>query len=384
MPHAQSAPDWNAARRLFPVLDRWAHLNTAAFGPLPSVAAAAVREHLRARDRNAALDFPEWFDRLELIRGKLGQLIGASPRDIAFCPNAGTGLSWLLRGIEWRHGDEILAFEHEFPNNLYAPQLLDTLGVAFRPLPSPRTAFDADTLLDEVGPRTRLVLLSTVNYSNGLRAPCEELAAELRRRSVLLCLDATQSVGALRHDLESSPADFLVAHGYKWLMAPAGAGFAWVPPTTRSWLAPSITSWRSHRDWMNFEHLHHGRPVLPESAAAYEGGVQAFTALFGLEASVDLILRLGLDRIETRILGLAERCREIVAAHGGVLHPAAKGPAASQIVTASFPRLDSARLAARLRESRVAVSVRQGNLRVSPHFFNNHSDLRRLSHALAA
>ena len=376
-------PDWSALRGLFPVLRSWAHLNSAAFGPIPSTGVQSICDHFRARDESAALDFVQWFDRLDRIRGKIGRLIGAKADDIAFCPSAGAGLAWLLRGIDWRAGDEILGFEHEFPNNLYAPRLLDSRQVRYRPLPTPRDTLREDLILDAAGPRTRLVLLSSVNYSNGLLAPLASLAPELRRRGVLLCVDATQSVGALSLDLRSIPVDFLVVHGYKWLMAPAGAGFAYVPASTRAWLAPSIVSWRSHRTWRDYERLHHGHPELPQDASMYEGGVQGFASLFALEASLDLILDCGKEWIERRVLGLARQCREILAEHGGVLSSPAAGAGGSQIVTAAFPSCDSAALRERLEAARVAVSVRKGNLRVSPHFFNNAEDLRRLATALA-
>lgn len=377
-------PDWADLRELFPVLKSWAHLNSAAFGPIPSTGVQAISDHFRARDESAALDFPRWFDRLDRIRGKLARLVGAGADDIAFCPSAGAGLAWFLQGIDWQAGDEVIGFQHEFPNNQYAPSLLDSKGVRFRALPTPAGALEPDQILDAIGPRARLVLLSSVNYSNGLRAPLAALGPELRRRGVLLCVDATQTVGALSLDLGSTPVDFLVAHGYKWLMAPAGAGFAYVPAATRAWLAPSVVSWRSHRDWRDFESLHHGRPVLPDGASVYEGGVQAFAPLFALEASLDLILGCGQESIERRVLGLARQCREILTAHGGVLSSGADGNGGSQIVTAAFRQRDSASLRRRLEDARVVVSVRQGNLRVSPHFFNNAADLDRLDRALAS
>ena len=375
-------PDWAALRNLFPALNTWAHLNTAAFGPIPSTGVQAISEHFRAREESAALDFLTWFERLDRIRGKIARLIGAEADDIGFCPNAGAGLSWLLRGIDWRVGDEVIGFQHEFPNNQYAPMLLESQGVRFRSLATPAESFTADQVLDAVGPHTRLVLISSVNYSNGLRAPLENLGSELRRKGVLLCVDATQTVGALSLDLRSTPVDFLVVHGYKWLMAPAGAGFVYVPVSTRAWLAPSIVSWRSHRNWRNFESLHHGRPELPDDASMYEGGVQSFAPLFALEASLDLILDCGQESIEHRVLDLARQCREILAAHGGILSSCADGGGGSQIVTAAFPDRDSAALRQRLEADRIAVSVRQGNLRVSPHFFNNDEDLSRLAAAL--
>ena len=380
---ATHEPDWTAVRELFPALKSWAHLNSAAFGPIPSTGVQAMQDHFRARDESVALDFLTWFDRLDRIRAKIARLIGAEADDIGFCPSAGAGLAWLLRGIDWRAGDEVIGVEHEFPNNQYAPSLLDSKGVRFRPLPTPTDILQPDLILDAVSPRTRLVLLSSVNYSNGLRAPLASLSPALRRKGVLLCVDATQTVGALSLDLRSTPVDFLVVHGYKWLMAPAGAGFVYVPAATRAWLAPSIVSWRSHRSWRDYESLHHGRPELPQDASIYEGGVQSFAPLFALEASLDLILDCGKESIERRVLGLAQRCREILTAHGGVLSSRADGVGGSQIVTAAFPRLDSAALRRRLAAAKVAVSVRKGNLRVSPHFFNNESDLGRLSAALA-
>ena len=343
-----------------------------------------MTDHFASRDEHASLDFPEWFDRLDRIRGKIGRLIGAEADDIAFCPSAAAGLSWLLRGIDWREGDEVIALDHEFPNNLYAPLLLDDRGVRFRVLPAPRARFEPDLVLDAIGSRTRLVLLSSVNYSNGLRAPLEVLSPALRKRGVLLCVDATQSAGALRLDLRAVPADYLVVHGYKWMMAPPGAGFAYIPAETRAWLPPSIVSWRSHQTWRDYEHLHHGRPDLPSDAARYEGGVQAFALLFALEACVDLILECGPEAIEKRVLRLARECRTILRAQGGSIPLDHDESHDSQIVTASFPGRDPVRMQEELSSRRVAVSVRKGSLRVSPHFFNNGDDLQRLSDALSA
>ena len=376
-------PDWGAVRALFPVFRRWAHLNTAAFGPMPSTAVRAMNEHFTSCDESASLHFLSWFDRLDSIRAKIALLIGAEVDDIGFCPNAGTALSWLLHGIHWKSGDEILAVDHEFPNNLYAPHLLDAKGVRFRPVPTPPGCFDPEFFLNELRPHTRLVVLSSVNYSNGMRAPLEALAPELRRRGVLLCVDATQSVGVLRHDVRAIPADFLIVHGYKWMLGPAGSGFFYAPAGTREWLAPTVVSWRSHKEWRNHAQLHHGRPELVGDAAMYEGGVQAFGLLFALEASLDLILECGPAAIEKRALRLARETRELLASHGA-RDVVTEGRADdSQIVTASIPGRDPAALCEALDERRVAVSARKGNLRVSLHFFNNREDLGRLSEALA-
>lgn len=371
---------WLRVRSLFPVLQQWAYLNTAAFGALPTPAREAVQAHFAARDARAALDFLDWYDRLDGLRAKLAGLIGAQPADIGFCPSAGAALSWLLRGIEWRAGDEILTSADEFPNSLYAPMALSAQGVRLRKLPAAGRRVSPDELLDALAPRTRLVVLSTVNYSSGLRTPLREVAPELRRRGVLLCIDGSQSVGALRHDIEEVPADFLMVSGYKWMLAPPGAGFFHAPQATRAWLPPSIVSWRSDRRWRDVDHLHHGSPEPPDEAAVYEGGIQPFALLFALEASVDLILACGPEAIERRVLGLAAIAQALLEQRGGVLPEGAGG---TPIVAAAFPGRDLAALCGRLRERRVAASLRQGSLRISPHFFNSEEDLERLDEALA-
>jgi len=106
--------------------------------------------------------------------------------------------------------------------------------------------------------------------------------------------------------------------------------------------------------------------------------------LFALETSLDLILECGPAAIERRALQLARETREVLASYGARPLGTANRADASQIVTALTPGRDPAVLCKALQARRVAVSARQGTLRVSLHFFNNRQDLQRLSEGLAA
>ena len=377
-----SEADWLALRPRFPALRGWTYLNTAAFGVIPTTAAEAIQAHFADRNESAALDFLTWFDRLDRLREKIARLIGARPGDIGFCGNAGTALAWLLHGLDWRAGDEILGVDPDFPNNSYAPRMLDEAGVRCRTVRAEPGRFDVERFLSALSPRTRLVLLSSVDYATGVRTPLETLAPELRRRGVLLAVDGTQSVGVLRHDVAAVPCDYLIVSAYKWMLAPPGTGFFYAPPATRERLKPTLVSWRSDRRWRNVNMLHLGRPELPDEAAAYEGGMQPFALLLALEGSLDLILECGPERIERRALGLARECREILAAAAGAVLADTDERYDSAIVTAAFPDRDLADLSRKLEEERIAVSVRRASLRVSCHFFNSRDDLRLLAAAL--
>src|SRR5262245_9504806 len=111
--------DWAKIRAEFPSLMEWTFLNTATFGQMPGRAVAAMNQHFAERDRYACNNFLEWFDDMDCLRGRVAQLIGCAAGDIAFVPNASSALSLLLGGLDWRAGDQVVTFEHEFPNHYY-------------------------------------------------------------------------------------------------------------------------------------------------------------------------------------------------------------------------------------------------------------------------
>ncbi|MBI3698052.1 MAG: aminotransferase class V-fold PLP-dependent enzyme [Acidobacteria bacterium] len=377
-------PNWDAVRCQFPVLQDWIYLNTATFGPVPRCAWEAAERHARRRDGQACLDFIDWFDDADRVRAQAANLIAASASDIAFVPNTATALGWLVQGMDWKPGDRVVALEEEFPNLTYSGHVLARRGAEFVEVPAPGGEFSLDRFCSAINRRTRLVLMSTVNYSSGLRPPLAEIGAFLGERGVRFYVDATQSLGALRLDAAAIHADMIAAHGYKWLLCPSGIGLAYIRPEVREWLPPALYSWRSHKDWRRVDSLHHGPPDLPTDAQKYEGGIQNFPGIYALGAVLELMLGLGLEQIEQRVQHLAALARRILREAGAELLSDRLSHYDAPIVAGRFAGADVSRLAARLREQRVVVSARHGYLRVSPHFFNNEGDLERLREALTA
>jgi len=331
-----------------------------------------MERHLARRREYACADFLSWFADHDELRARLAHFISATPDEIAFLPSASWALGHLLVGLDWRDGDEVVTIEKEFPNQLYAVEHLARRHVR-------AVRCEAQDLLASITPRTRLCLLSTVNYSSGYRPPIAEIAAELRRRGVLLYLDATQSLGALRLDFQEIQPDLLAVNCYKWMLAPNGAAFMAVAPALRQRLGPLAIGWRSHKDWRRVDWLHEGAPELVESGEKYEAGMLASLPLYALGASLDLMLELGPERIEERVLALARETRARVRALGGEPLPYDN----SAIVAARFGGRDASELAVRLKQERVLVSARHGLLRVSTHFYNNESDLDRFAAVLS-
>lgn len=358
--------DWRAVRSEFPALDGRVFLNTATYGQLPRRAAEALAEHFRRRDETACCDFLTWFDDAGALRGSIARWIGASAEDIAFVTTASHGLSIVLSGIDWREGDEIVTLEDEFPNQLYAAESrFGVRGVVCR-----WGEFEA-----AISKRTRLALLSSVNYRTGLRPELTQIVPWLRDRGILIYIDGTQSVGALRFDCSTIKPDFLAVNAYKWMISPNGAGFFYVRPEVREWLRPNVIGWRSDYAWRSVEALHQGAPRFAESAEKYEGGMLAFPSLVAMQASLTLFDEIGSEPIERRVLALTDRVRRGLGELGFEEFPSQSSTLPSQICLLKLPGTDSSALARRLHAMNIDVSARREYLRVSPHFYNDADDI---------
>jgi cysteine desulfurase / selenocysteine lyase len=364
------AVDWAGVRSEFPALQDRTFLNTATFGQLARRTSDAVARHFARRDELACADFLEWFDDADRIRESIARLIHSEADDVAFVQNASSALAILFSGIDWRAGDRVVILENEFPNHIYAASAPREPAIEFM-----ETQWER--FYESINERTRVVLMSTVNYTNGFRPPLAEISRYLRERGVLFYLDGTQSVGALELDCAEIKPDMLAVHGYKWLLSPNGSAFLYVNPEVRKWLRPNVIGWRSDRDWRRVDSLNHGAPVFVDKAEKYEGGMLIFPMVYAMGASVGMMLEIGPREIEQRVLALsALACEALRGCGGTIVHEG------SPIIAARFEGRDASLLARALKEQRIQVSARHGNLRVSVHFYNNEGDISRLVTAL--
>jgi selenocysteine lyase/cysteine desulfurase len=364
--------NWNAIRTQFPALKNWTYLNTATFGQVSTRAYDAVARHFAHRNELASADFLSWFDEMDGVRASVARLINCQPTDIAFINNASSGLAILLRGLDWKPGDQVVTLEDEFPNQLYALSDLQSKGVEYLAVPWER-------FVESITERTRVVALSSANYNTGFVPPLEEIADLLRQRGVLFYVDGTQSLGALQFDIAKAQPDVFAVDGYKWLLCPNGAGFVYIRPELREKLHPTTIGWRSHHDWHAVDNLHHGAPVFSPDAEKYEGGMLSFALLYAMQASIEMMLEIGPAQIEERVLGLADQIRQVLRNAGAQV-----AEHRSPIVTARFEHADPSKLTKALRERRVIVAARKGQLRVSPHFYNNAEDIGTFARELRA
>lgn len=367
-------------RRLFPITEEYAYLNHAATAPYSGPVARAMDDFVANRHRRGGLDSQKWEDRLEQVRGLVAQLIAADPEEIAFTSNTSHSLNIVASGIDWREGDNLIGAETEFPANVYPWLNLQRLGVEVRLAPARDNRIlveDIAALMDE---RTRLVALSFVEFATGFRNDLRAIGQLCRERGIYFCVDGIQGLGALDLKVTQSPIDFLATGGPKWLMGPIGVGFLYCRRALIEKLIPTRVGWWSVVD--RDDYFRYDSP-LRDDARRFEEGSLNFLGIHGLGASLELLLEIGIPRIEERVLSLTDYLIAGLQRRGyNITTPIASPQERSGIVCFNHPHHALDDLEQRLRKARVIISKRSQVIRVSPHFYNDETDIDQLLNAL--
>ena len=120
-------------RSLFPALQKYTYLNSAAVAPMPAVAVEAVYSQLKDVSENGTVNFADWIATKQRARELVAAMLNVRAEQIAFMRNTSDGFASVAGGLKWRKGDNIVSFAREFPANFYAwRRVRDAFGVELR------------------------------------------------------------------------------------------------------------------------------------------------------------------------------------------------------------------------------------------------------------
>jgi selenocysteine lyase/cysteine desulfurase len=366
-----------------PVAERWAYFDHAAVAPLSRPAHDAIARWSREALEQGHTLGGAWTERLKGVRTSAARILGAAEDEIALVPNTTAGINLVAEGYPWQAGDNVVTLAGEFPSNLYPWMNLAARGVEERRVDPGGAGIDLDRIADACDERTRIVAASWVGYATGWRADVDALAEAAHARGALLFLDAIQGLGVFPLDVRRTPVDFLAADGHKWLLGPEGAGLLYVRREHLDRLRPLNLGWNSvvrHGDTYPME-----LALLP-TAARFEGGSLNMAGFLGLGASLDLLAGFGLtptaSPIADRVLATTAQAIRRLEEAGAVVAGPRSDRERSGIVAVDLPGRDLAAMRRQCLEAGVALSLREGRLRISPHAYNDERDLDRLVAAL--
>lgn len=223
-------------------------LNHGSFGAAPSIVLARQGD-LRARLESDPVRFftREAAGLLQQARDALGAFVQANPEDLAYLPNVTTAINSVLRSLPLSPGDELLLTNHQYnATRNVVEYVAEERGckVVVAPIPFPVESPEEviRSILDCVGPRTRIAVLDHVTSHTGLVLPLESLVAKLSERGVDVLIDGAHAPGMLPLDLAGLNVAYYAGNCHKWMCAPKGAGFLYVRRDLQDTVRPASIS----------------------------------------------------------------------------------------------------------------------------------------------
>ncbi|MFZ4597586.1 MAG: aminotransferase class V-fold PLP-dependent enzyme [Terrimicrobiaceae bacterium] len=377
--------DEAARRSEFPVSAERIFLAHAGVTILPRRTADAMCAHAVASCEHHQ-EFGDVLRDVARTRSVCAKLIGSNPDEIALLGPTSLGLSLFANGLDWKPGDELICYGDDYPANVYPWTALAARGVVIRFLKPPVLGQITPELVESaLTPKTRLVALASCHFLTGWRIDVDAIGKILRPRGVLFSVDAIQTLGAAPMSVEN--VDFLSADAHKWMLGPLAIGIVYVARRNFEICRPTLLgAWNVRspdfiaQDEIQFE----------DTARRYEPGVLNIIGMYGMAASLNMLLEIGIDSVQTAILDVRDDLESRLRRLGfEFLSPDSKHPMKSGIVTARHPDVPAPALFAALEKANIVASLRSTRegvqcLRFSPHFYNTRDEMERVASVLEA
>ena len=395
--------DWNQVRAQFALDPAWLHFASFYLASHPAPVRDSVEAWRRAIDRDPyqvvehngfTEDESKWVP--GLVAREIAKYVEGQPTDIAFTHNTTEGLALVYHGLPLRTGDEVLATTHDHYSHITSIRYATRrAGATLRRIALYDDAADATTdamvgrLLQGIGPKTRVVGLTWVHSSTGMRLPIREMSRALKERhpDVLLVVDGVHGFGSTDEPIAKLGADYFCAGCHKWMFAPRGTGIVWARPDNWARLTPLIPDFSEidgYLAWIG-DRERKG-PTTAERMTP--GGFQAFEHQWGMLAAFQMHERMGRARVAARIRALNDQLKADLAENRKVrVHTPMSGDLSAGLVAFEVDGVTAADLTKRLRQRKIIASTSPYAVtyaRLAPSLVNTPEEVERAAQAVHA
>ena len=394
--------DWESVRAQFGLDPGYAHFASFFIASHPAPVRDAIEAWRKAMDRDPfqVIEhgmFGSDADNIPMqVTGSIARYLGAKPSDIALTRSTTESLAIVYHGLPLKPGDEVLATVHDHYSHHESIRLATVrAGATMRKIALFDEAADASTaaiierLLQAVAPRTRVVGLTWVHSSTGIRLPIREIAAALKAKhpDVLLVVDGVHGIGAADETIATMGADYFCAGCHKWMFAPRGTGLVWANADNWARLHPTIPNFselESYTAWTEDR----APSTRTNAARMTPGGFHAFEHQWAMGAAFDMHQAIGRPRVAARIRELNDRLKASLADNRKIkLHTPMSGDLSAGLVAFEVEGVAPADVVRRLLEGRIIASTSPYAVtyaRLAPSLVNTPEEVDRAAQAVHA
>lgn len=353
----------------FPVFEHVTYLNSCSQGAIAKSVRQSFTTYLNSLELHGST-WGDWAGQQEKVRALLAKLFNVTPGEMAVTTSTSAAVSSLASALDFSSKrNRIVTTDNEFPaiGQIWHAQELRGARVTHVPSRSDNTV-DVEKLIKEIDEETLLVSITLVCFRNGALTDIAPIIEAAKKAGALVLLDSYQGAGAMNLDLSKIGADFVVGGVLKYMLGAPGVGYMYTKAETTKNLIPSSTGWFAAKDIFKMG-IHEYDPAT--DARRFESGTPPIPSLYPAVAGLEYLLQVGMEEIVDYVSHLHEALRAGIEEIGGSIATPAHAHAAMLAVRST----DENALVAALESEKIITSCRDGNLRISPHFYNNMEDI---------
>ncbi len=365
----------------FPVSNK-IYLNNASVSLMPSQSINAMNDFLISYNSLG----PDSSDSASLIEEKLNnvrkiiaKIICCKPEEVILTQSTTDGINIVANGLSFDDSSNIIirGMTHEHHSNFY-PWIKLKNKISVRNLPIDSNGFfKLDDLKSNVDNNTKLLAISHALYNTGSILPVEKISTALKKE-IPFFIDSAQTIGCIgTHDVSKLGCDFMSFNGSKWLCGPMGTGLFYCKKESSELLEPKTIGGES-AIIENDNNL-----IFKDLPEKFQTGFRNYVGIVGLESSVKYLLNFGMENIRKKNQKLSNIFRdELMKIPNVVLYGPEDPDKRTSIISFNIKNFDSEKIVQKLEKQNIILAVREimekKIIRVSPHFFNNESDMLKV------
>lgn len=376
-------PNHDSVRERFTFLKKFVYLDSAHYTPYPTHVADSLNDFIKTFSEDY-LNLSKFnINIAHQLRQTLGKLIRADEKDISITSCTTHGINIFANGINLDSDDCNVAFLNtEFPAVVYPWLNQEKLGRASVFMIPSDKGYANETVIKRalLENNIRVFTISMVQFL-GYRYNIKSIADFCRKNGIFLVVDAIQCTGVCPIDVNAMDIDFLCAGNQKWMMSPAGTGFVYISRQYREFINPTYVGTKSVS--YNFDNFLDYKLNLREDGGAYENSTLNTLGMIGMNEALKYFLELGVENIFNHILEIQNAFIVRLDKSKYKIESEMSPEHRSNILIFSHHNNTlNKEIQKKLEENNIYIAVREGYLRISPHIFNNYSDVEKLTSEL--
>ncbi|NPV12479.1 MAG: aminotransferase class V-fold PLP-dependent enzyme [Ignavibacteria bacterium] len=347
------------------------YFNHASTGPIPDFTVKAINKYLEQRSEDSIDNYNEILAITKETKELVAKFINTTSDRIAFVDNVSNAMNLLAQGLQWNKDDEIILFDIEFPANVYPFLNLEKQGVKVKILPTKNGKIIFDEIRKNITDKTKLLSISHIQFLSGYRADLEQIGKLCKENGIIFAVDAIQSFGVVNIDVQRMNIDFLASGIQKWFLGLEGTTIVYVSKELQDKINQKYVGWLSVKDAWNILDY---KLELDETAHRFENGTLNYAGIVSLNPNIKFFISLGINEIEKEIIENTKYLINLLETDQFYfLFKPDKDYQMSGIVSIKVDNPEN--VFQQLKQRKIHISVREGYLRFSPHFYNTREEI---------